>query len=74
MLPALVSNLLMGRENSELPQCALGGVQWMECSPSASFTVINGDGDNRSFIRRSVAVCVSAGSRSYSHTEDPFSL
>lgn len=58
----------------KIPQCPLGGVQWMESSPSASFTVINGDGDNRSFIRRSGAVCVSTGSRSHSHTEDPFSL
>lgn len=42
--------------------------------PTASFTVINGDGDNCSFIRRSGAVCVHNGPRTHSHTEGPFWL
>ena len=44
-----------------IPQCPLHVVRWTERSPSASFTVINGDGDNCSFIGRSCAVCVDNG-------------
>lgn len=65
------------RRDLKVPQCPLHLCAADGELPTASFAVINGDGDNCSFISRSGTVCVSTmgsctGPQFHSHSEDPF--